>query len=611
MGGTLFQSRARALGRTERVGAVRSFFLLAAIGFAVAALCGAALSWDGAIYLFELLDKQRPYVSQGRLVTWPLHLPVVLASKVTSDLAALTIVFGLVYTALPFATLAAAWWVVRDTNPALFIWPAYAFGLGLLPGQLNFIAEGNIALQLAWPVALSIIVGLPRRQLPLVAVLAVALFLSHPFAVPLFAALALLAVAGGARYADRRPWLWGAAVAFGALAAASALRFWLARTPYEEAQLSVAVLRWAFAGSVAGLPLVALLAALVAATLTLAVPLLGRRGAVGAIPALRIGELLAIGLAALALLAWARDPEAWRLAKEYHRFALFVSLAFLVPAALEGLGYGAALRRSAADGWAGRGRTLRAIGVAFMLVLVVQSVSWLNLTSDLRAAVNRSPWACVSLAPLGSLSGTALDDWPTAYLAMLQQGRTPGQVALPGDDCGTTDLAAGLRLNPQPGGAVRVWDTGWFDLQPVRERLLAERAGGSGCNFALTTGWHRTETNDPFWWRWSDGRNAQLRVTLDRPATVILRGEVETATAANRAAIKVNGQDRGAIDLPATGLRPLGPLSLPLRAGENVITFTSQNAPIPAAADGRPLAISVANLAMSIDQSSQSCAFHP
>ena len=79
MVGSSLQARARSIGRSGQLGAVRAFFLLATLGLVLAALCGAALSWDGSIYLFELLDKQRPYVSQGRLITWPLHLPVVLA----------------------------------------------------------------------------------------------------------------------------------------------------------------------------------------------------------------------------------------------------------------------------------------------------------------------------------------------------------------------------------------------------------------------------------------------------------------------------------------------------------------------------------------------------
>lgn len=612
MGGAIGRAREGAGARAGALGAVRAFFLLAGAGLGIAALSGAALSWDGAIYLFELLDKQRPYVSQGRLLTWPLHLPVIAASRATSDLPFLIVVFGLVYAAVPLGTLAACWWVVRGRAPALFVWPALAIGLGMLPGQFNFIAEGNIALQLVWPIALATLVGLPRRTLPLVGLLAVALFVSHPFAGALFAAAAAVAAAAGWCRPERRGVLWAGGAGFAALAAASAGRFWLTRTSYEDAQLSADVVRWTFAGSVAGLPLVALVATAVAALLIVAAPHAERRWPGGLARALRSGAVAAIGAGGLALIVWARDPVAWRLAKEYYRFALFALLPLLAVATLDALGRDRARSLVAEREARAREGALRALGAVMLVVLAVQSVAWLNVTSDLRAAINRSPFACVSLAPLGAIGGTALDDWPTAYLALLQQGRTPGRVVLPGDGCGTANLTEGVALNPNLGaGQLRPWETGWFRLGPLRDRLAAEQGGASGCGFGLTTGWHQTETNPPFWWRWSDGRDAQMRVTLDRPATVVLGGEIESATARNQVAVAVNGQRRATIDLPATGLRPLGPLSLQLPAGVSTIRLASQNGPVPAAADGRPLGLSVANLTLTLADTNRPCAFHP
>src|SRR3954469_13358756 len=172
---------------------MRTFFGLMAGGLICAALCRAALSWDGAIYLFEMLDNQRPYVPQQRLINWPLDWPVVLLSHVTGDLPFLAVVFGLVYVAFQLALLGAAWWVVRDENRTLFVWAAFGLGLGMLPGQFYFVAEGNLAVQLAWPLILAILVGLQRRHIPLIVVLTIALFFSHPLAIIIFAFAAALA----------------------------------------------------------------------------------------------------------------------------------------------------------------------------------------------------------------------------------------------------------------------------------------------------------------------------------------------------------------------------------------------------------------------------------
>ena len=72
-----------------------------------------------------------------------------------------------------------------------------------------------------------------------------------------------------------------------------------------------------------------------------------------------------------------------------------------------------------------------------------------------------------------------------------------------------------------------------------------------------------------------------------------------------------NGQRVTSLDLPATGLQTLNPLTLPLRAGTNTIQLVSENPPIPASVDNRPLAISVANLTASVAGTGTSCDFHP
>ena len=592
---------------------MRSYFGLMAGGLIVAALCRAALSWDGAIYLFELLDNQRPYAPQQRLINWPLDWPVILASRLTSDLPLLAIIFGLVYVAFKLGLLAAAWWVVRDDAPTLFLWAALGLGLGMLPGQLYFVAEGNLTVQLAWPLVLAILMGIRRRHITLVVALTIALVVSHPLAIVVFVVAAALAWVGGWRRSSQRRWLWGWAAAFAGVAVVDALRFLVFRSSYESAQLSPGTLRYAFEGAVAGRPLLALICAGVAALLALALPLLNRRRQTPLSRMVRAGEAAAIGVATLLLLLWAHDVQAWRLAKEYHRFGLFVSFAFMALAAIEALGYAPPLRRHVAQFWPQRVRTMQLLAGAFALVLIVQSVAWLNLSGTLQSAVVRSPWTCVSLAPLGAIKGTALDDWTSAYQTLIQEGRTPQQIALADDSCGQADLAQaqGPRFNPYlDASIVRPWGGGWFALGVVQQRLAQEQLS-SRCWFQLTSGWHTTETNGAYWWRWSEGSNAQIRVVIDRDGQVILGGQIETARQPNRIDVTVNGQRVTSVDIPTTGLRTLDPVTLQLKAGTNTIQLVSQNPPTPASVDNRPLAMSVANLTMTADGAAGNCAFHP
>src|ERR1700754_3837231 len=143
-----------------------AYFLLAGVGLFVAAFSGAALAWDGSVYLFQLLDDQRPFVPHYRLINIVLQAPVLILSMLTGDLAVLRAAFGLVYASIPLLALAASWWVVRQFAPELFVWAALGIGFGMLPGQFNFVAEALLSVLLFWPLGLAILVGLRRQHVP-------------------------------------------------------------------------------------------------------------------------------------------------------------------------------------------------------------------------------------------------------------------------------------------------------------------------------------------------------------------------------------------------------------------------------------------------------------
>lgn len=587
---------------------MRSYFGVMAIGLVFAALCGAALSWDGSGYLFETLDKQVPFVPNGRLITVPLLLPVLLVSHVTANPDVLQAIFGVTYAAIPLGALAASWWVVRDGARSLFVWAALAIGLGMLPGQFFFVAEANIALQLFWPILLALLTGGRKTHVPLVVALSVAVLFSHPYAIGLFALAAVVALAVGLRHrgAYRRMRWW--ALGFGALAVLALVAF--LRSSYDTQQVSSGGLVWSLDVSTIGPPLVALVCALVVATAVFAAPFAAWRGKDRLTLVLRVVEGAGIVAVAVVLALWARDPHLWQWANKFTYPALFASLCFMALAVFEGLVYASDaphdVNHAVELDWRHRTRTIQAAALVFSLVLCIQGAAWFTLTDRLRETIAQSPWGCVSMAPLGWLQHTPLNQFDTPDQSLLLQGRVPQKVVLNGNGCGDATFSTGVSLNQY---SVRQWDKGWFDLRPLGQRLVAERNVPTGCTFTLSTGWYTTETDGPYWWRWSDGRDARMRVLLNRPTTVVVNGQIQSERTSNRVDVLVNGRTLTTLSITGQGPQSLRPLSLALKRGANTIQFVSHN---PATIiNGRALAIELANVTAVSTDNALSCGLHP
>jgi hypothetical protein len=434
-----------------------SYFLLAGVGLVVAALSGAALAWDGSVYLFQLLDDQRPFVPHYRLINYVLQTPVLVLSKLTGDLQFLRIAFSLVYASIPLLALATSWWVVRGTAPTLFVWAALGIGFGMLPGQFNFIAEAMLSVLFFWPLGLAILLGMQRRHVPLVGVLAVLIVITHPMAAPLFAVAVGLCLVVSFRVHERRRTMRLWALGFGGLVLLTAVRLWLFRTPYEIEQSSPEIIQWTFTVSVLGLPMLALMSALVTALAVFAAPLVRARRP--ALMVLRAIELLSILATTALLIRWAIDPEQWRWALKYGYWSPIGSLAFLGFAGLEVLlrpqeaghdlrgGRPAPAELLRDPQWSHRIRTAQLVALSCSLVLIIQSAAWLQLSNRLTESMSQSGWSCISMARLGWLSDTPLNSFATPAYSLLLQGRTPDKVILSGDECGTETFEKGIALN--------------------------------------------------------------------------------------------------------------------------------------------------------------------
>lgn len=423
------------------------------------------MSWDGSMYLFRLLDSQAPFAAHKRWFVFPLHVIVLFVSRLTSNLSVLRVAFGVTYAAIPLVALMTSWLIVRERARGLFVWAALGIGIGTLPGQFFFTTEAIIAVQLFWPILLTILTGIRTHQASAVIVVFSALiFFAHPAAVPLFTLGACVAFALGIRFKDERRAMWRCAAALGAFAAVRVATFLVLRSGYEMSQLSVQVLLQQFRVSVVGLPLLSLAAGYVAALMIFispAVKRVPRRNVATIVNSIKLSGLIIVGCA---LFIWARDPQLWWKALDFRSFALFSSLPFMVLAALESLIRGPHFLRDTEIDWYHRVKTMQLVAAIFLLVLFVQSATWYNLTNKLRDTILQSRDVCISTSSIDWIAGTPLDHWATPAYSILLQSRTPKKLILDGNSCTEPSFPDKVRL---AWFYTRSGEGGWFNLRVV------------------------------------------------------------------------------------------------------------------------------------------------
>ncbi len=580
---------------------LRACFAPLALGYLVAIVCGAALAWDSGGIFFQMLDMQAPVTPNQRWLNAIVQAPALLTSQFSDNISFLSIVFGVTWALLPLGTLAASWFIVRRRAPELFLWPVLAIGLGLLPGLFYLGTEANTALMLTWPLLLGTVLGVSRPARIGMVICALLLAISHPYAIGLFALLTALALLVWQREGQQRRELTGWALAFGILAFLTTLRFLLFHTSYESAQLSLGALGWNFLVAVRGYPAAALGCATIIALLFLVLPYVGA----GATRIVRAVQLVALFLLAVLMLLWARDPHLWSQANKYSYPALPVTLVFMALALVDRAHVGS-LRAAPRRSWLPRLQMIRLVALTCALVLSVQGVAWFGLTQQFRRTIATSPTACISMAPLGWLQQTPLDQFATPAYALLLQGRMPERLVLSGNGCGEEQFGAGVNLNQY---YLRGWQGGWFNLGPLRTALLDQQQNVGVCSLLLTTGWNDTETSDPYWWRWSSGQDSRLRIVAAADGQFILNGQIESYRAPNGVTVIVNGVPQQTVEVAQGGQNTFSPLTLTLKGGVNEIRLVSRN---PAQLVGeRQLTFDLANLTLTRTASGQLCRFQP
>ena len=446
---------------------MRRFFALVGGALTLVVLCGTAFTYDGGYYLYRLLADQMLFVPNRRTIHGILELPTLIASTITTDHRVFYVTFGLCYISIIVIALAASWRIVRKEKPSLFLWAAFGILIAPLPGQVAFISEIIMLMQLAWPLYLGIMTRLQWRHLPIYVLFGVLTFFSYPLSGAIFVIGAVLAFVVGWFRREQRRSIWSMALLLTVIAVIALVRFVTGINAYESEQLGLGLLLQRVVSSVLPGPIVILVAAgLVALLLVLPVhwqpswlptdrPRLVRR--------LMIAMVVSAAI-------WAAIPALWIDALSYRFFIIPVSVPFIVAALIDSLNNRDPNVESVR--WQQRRPLIQMIGLAFALALSIQSLYWLGFTTVLRNTLLTTERACLDTdsTEIGWTQQTALNHWAIAPYALDIQGKTPRTLVMWDEGC------TQYRYNDTTGFLLadwdwQRWDQGWSDWSMLRTRL--------------------------------------------------------------------------------------------------------------------------------------------
>jgi hypothetical protein len=410
------------------------------------------LIWDGGYQFAATLVEQRPYFYLTRFHSWVLWWPTVWLSRVTDSPGVLLFAYGLPFLLAPAASVAAGWWFVRRTHPALAGWAMFGC-MASLPGQVFVINDSIWQHTLVWPLLLGALVPLRWPQRVVWLALGVAQFPHQVGVLTLGAALAAAFIAG-----ER----WQRHALTGLLALAVAKVVWISvpawsgalHDTYAAQEASRERVWLSFRTGVLWLPLAGL------GVLWLAAGLVAF-GKARALP------WLAVVLAGL-WLWWVAWPGLWLSAINYRRFV--VPLAG--PLFLAAIIHAWRLRRGAVeenDAALARGALIFA--ALFAVVLTVQTLVWTRLWHRFQAEAARTAKAQLTRGDFPWMRETVLDHWGLTPTVLVSQGRKPVHHF-------AWDEATRLQPGAVPIAPSHVLppETKWFDFRPLLARLREEDA---------------------------------------------------------------------------------------------------------------------------------------
>jgi hypothetical protein len=453
--------------------------ILAAVAYVVAAFCLAPLTWDGAGYVFNSIQRGRPAIPNGRYSDYPFLAVVSAGSLFINDARWLATIYGLVLAVLPLGSLVLSFCFLSGPRlRSLRIWPVFGILLSVLPGQIFLVAEAVPLVQVAWAVWAIAAGEISGPSLVWLAVLNFFLFFLHPtgalvFGVTggLFLARAWIGTRQPAGMSEnereraatseneteceerqgvempraiermRRPldrqhrdlitvlarcrsisalphadrWL---GFAFLVLAA---IRLWYALTTansYERGEETFAQNYLAFCDA---LPSIRLLPFVYFLGLTV----LG--GVTGWIPKRLMIWLagLSLGLFVIDAIGWAIEPQVWVSAFSFRRFVLVGTLPLLAMGTFHWWCENVASTRDRKrpSGDLGLGFIASGSAAVFLVVLVTQSFSWRQQLTKFEAELGRCNKPVATTDDLPWISRSPLHHWASTQLSCVVQGK--------------------------------------------------------------------------------------------------------------------------------------------------------------------------------------------
>jgi len=408
------------------------FFVLSALGLALAGWFGEALTFSGSNYFLHVVDLQALWHPLQRYASAPLQLPTLLASGVTSNVAVLRKLWGLSYMFAPFSALVVSWLVVRRRAPRLMVWPAIAVSIVCFPTLLSPISESAIVTEWAWPLVMLTLVGLDGPWSIAAAVL-VSAFLMFMAANALFVFILVAAIAVGRAFSQpavkRRLIVWAIA-----MVVAAWLRYFALNEDFAARahKISLDIVARDIRASYLGWPLAAYLLAVAACACLLYLRIGKARG----------GRLLTflpaclLLLAGIALTVYVLQGHSWQRANHARDVVLLFEIPLIAIAAVDHL----YAQRHAVAGVARRTEEAARLpvvltcGIVIFACLGLWSARWSDLTSDVTSKLQAASSYCVSPSAV-SRGRTDLDRTYLGNLAVDLQSRTPAHVVINPKGC--------------------------------------------------------------------------------------------------------------------------------------------------------------------------------
>jgi hypothetical protein len=391
---------------------------LTVLAHLVASFCLMVLTWDGAGYVFNTIQRGHPAIPNDRYSDYPFLAVVSLFSFLISDARSLACVYGLVLAILPVGSLLLSFHFLSSPElKALRVWPVLGILLSVLPGQAFLVAEAVPVAQVSWAVWAMAAADISISSLVWLGILNLFLFFLHPSSALAYAVTGGLFV-GKACVAtsQRRSSAWLGVIFFGL----ATVRLWYGlatANSYERGEESFSENYLAFRDALPSLRMLPVV-------YLLGLTVLG--GVTGRIPKRYLFWLGGLVLAPLLVygVAWAADPKVWVSAFACRRFVFVCTLPLVIMGGLHWRYEQASRTDDSLErsdhrlGWIMAGSA-----AVFFMVFATQSFSWRQELSRFGADLNRCDKPVATLKDLPWVVDSPLHHWASTQLSCVVQGK--------------------------------------------------------------------------------------------------------------------------------------------------------------------------------------------